>query len=97
LIKQRFVKSYLPALGNDPNLFCKIADLDGNGVKLTLAMDRPSWFIHEGELVINLFRGDLRVMSVAFSIAAIFPEVVNFEFGKVVKFYISSNIAPRQP
>lgn len=34
---------------------------------LSLQIDRPSWFAQEGELVVALFEGDLRLYSLAFS------------------------------
>jgi uncharacterized protein VirK/YbjX len=34
----------------------------------TLVLDRPIWFKREGELVLNLFQGDLRVASLAFTL-----------------------------
>ena len=35
---------------------------------LNATIDRPKWFMREGELVINLFLADLRIYSLAFSL-----------------------------
>lgn len=37
--------------------------------ELTLQLDQPAWMAKEGELTLSLFEGDLRLYSVAFSIA----------------------------
>ncbi|MBI5271485.1 MAG: DUF535 family protein [Burkholderiales bacterium] len=42
---------------------------DGRGGELTLQLDQPAWMAKEGELTLSLFEGDLRLYSVAFSIA----------------------------
>ncbi len=36
---------------------------------LSVVIDRPIWFVREGELTINLFLGDVRAFSLAFSFA----------------------------
>ncbi len=45
-----------------------LADLSSYSPGCTLVLDRPIWFKREGELVLNLFQGDLRVASLAFSL-----------------------------
>jgi uncharacterized protein len=45
----------------------RLADLSQVRPQLTLQLDRPAWFIREGELTLNLFLGALRLYSVAFS------------------------------
>jgi uncharacterized protein VirK/YbjX len=72
----RFVSAHLTELGNGPDLLRQVASLKGNEVTLTLALDRPKWFNYEGELVLNLFQDDLRIMSIAFSFAEIDGEWV---------------------
>lgn len=41
--------------------------LDGILPSMALVLDRPLWFSHEGECVLNLFLDNLRVVSLAFS------------------------------
>lgn len=43
-----------------------------------LVVDRPMWFMREGELVVNLFVGDLRVASLAFTVCEEMDSVVVF-------------------
>lgn len=43
-----------------------ITDLSGISEGCSLVLDRPPWFMREGELVVNLFEHDLRVASIAF-------------------------------
>ncbi|AZL73833.1 DUF535 domain-containing protein [Pseudomonas oryziphila] len=45
-----------------------LCDLSGISADCTLVLDRPIWFKREGELVLNLFQGDLRVASLAFTL-----------------------------
>lgn len=45
-----------------------VCDLSAYSKECTLVLDRPIWFKREGELVINLFQGDLRVASLAFTL-----------------------------
>ncbi|WP_235200598.1 VirK/YbjX family protein [Pseudomonas monteilii] len=53
-------------LGRDESLtLCELASYSP-GCRLVL--DRPIWFKREGELVLNLFQGDLRVASLAFTL-----------------------------
>ena len=44
-----------------------LARLEPESSALSLQIDRPDWFSHEGELVLSLFEGDARLYSVAFS------------------------------
>lgn len=44
-----------------------IIDLGHYSENVSLVLDKPRWFVREGEIVLNLFRNDLRVMSLAFS------------------------------
>ncbi|AGZ35207.1 DUF535 family protein [Pseudomonas sp. Rh2] len=52
-----------------------LCDLSGYSSQCTLVLDRPVWFRREGELVLNLFQGDLRVASLAFSLGGTGGEV----------------------
>lgn len=53
-------------LGRDESL--TLCELSGHSPGCRLVLDRPIWFKREGELVLNLFQGDLRVASLAFSL-----------------------------
>jgi uncharacterized protein VirK/YbjX len=44
-----------------------VARLGAPELELSLQIDRPDWFTHEGELVLSLFEADARLYSVAFS------------------------------
>ena len=45
----------------------QLIDLNHYSEKLYVVIDKPEWFIREGEITVNLFKNDLRVMSIAFS------------------------------
>jgi uncharacterized protein VirK/YbjX len=45
-----------------------VCQLDEFEQGLRLVLDRPHWFLREGELSLNLFLGDLRLYTVAFNI-----------------------------
>jgi uncharacterized protein VirK/YbjX len=46
----------------------KLADLSEWAADCSLVLDRPKWFMREGELVLNLFQDDLRIASLAFTL-----------------------------
>lgn len=46
----------------------RLLDMGDTREGLRLVMDQPRWFIREGGLVINLFQGDFRAYSLAFSL-----------------------------
>ncbi|AXM98951.1 DUF535 family protein [Pseudomonas plecoglossicida] len=52
-----------------------LADLSAYSQGCTLVLDRPMWFKREGELVLNLFQGELRVASLAFSLCRVDGEL----------------------
>ncbi|AYG45650.1 DUF535 domain-containing protein [Pseudomonas sp. Leaf58] len=54
-------------LGRDDSL--PLADLTQYSPNCTLVLDRAFWFMREGELVLNLFQGELRVASLAFTLS----------------------------
>lgn len=54
-------------LGRDDTLL--LVDLTQHAPNCTLVLDRASWFMREGELVLNLFQGELRVASLAFTLS----------------------------
>jgi len=43
-----------------------LADLSTHSNKVSVVIDRPIWFRREGEIVLNLFSDELRVVSLAF-------------------------------
>lgn len=45
-----------------------LSDLSEFSAGCSLVLDRPVWFMREGELVLNLFQGDLRIASIAFTL-----------------------------
>lgn len=47
----------------------KLADLSEWAADCSLVLDRPKWFMREGELVLNLFQQDLRIASLAFTLS----------------------------
>lgn len=52
-----------------------LCDLSAYSAGCTLVLDRPIWFKREGELVLNLFQGELRVASVAFTLGRMAGEL----------------------
>jgi uncharacterized protein VirK/YbjX len=46
----------------------ELARLDGVYAGLRLVLDKPEWFVREGEVVLNLFVNDLRYFSIAFTL-----------------------------
>lgn len=46
----------------------EILNLNAFSPNTTIALDKPRWFVREGEIVLNIFFHDLRVMSAAFSL-----------------------------
>jgi uncharacterized protein VirK/YbjX len=52
--------------GRDDSLV--LGDLAEWAEGCTLVLDRPVWFMREGELVLNLFQGDLRIASLGFTL-----------------------------
>ena len=63
-VARQFPKLLL--LGRDDSL--TLCDLSAYSKGCALLLDRPIWFKREGELVLNLFQGDLRVASLAFTL-----------------------------
>lgn len=46
----------------------RLASLRDSGPELRLVLDKPKWFMREGEVVLNLFQGEARLYSVAFAL-----------------------------
>ncbi|MFF7061496.1 DUF535 family protein [Pseudomonas sp. NPDC008258] len=63
-------------LGRDESL--TLCDLASYSPGCRLVLDRPIWFKREGELVLNLFQGDLRVASLAFTLCRDQGELLMF-------------------
>jgi uncharacterized protein VirK/YbjX len=64
----RFADEFLPWPTRNREFRYELKEICSSGVQLKLVLDRPTWFLHEGELVLNLFSGEIRVMSIAFSL-----------------------------
>lgn len=63
-------------LGRDERL--TLCDLSTYSSGCSLVLDRAIWFKREGELVLNLFQGDLRVASIAFTLRPVDGELYLF-------------------
>lgn len=55
-----------------------LSDLSEFSAGCFLVLDRPTWFMREGELVLNLFQGDLRIASIAFTLCRTDTELCIF-------------------
>lgn len=55
-----------------------LSDLSQWSAGCSLVLDRPIWFMREGELVLNLFQGDLRIASIAFTLSCADGELCIF-------------------
>ncbi|MHC8332726.1 DUF535 family protein [Pseudomonas sp. LB3P25] len=63
-------------LGRSDSLI--LSDLSEWTAGCSLVLDRPVWFMREGELVLNLFQGDLRIASIAFTLCRTDTELCIF-------------------
>ncbi len=63
-------------LGRNESLL--LSDLSEFAAGCSLVLDRPFWFMREGELVLNLFQGDLRIASIAFTLCRTDTELCIF-------------------
>jgi uncharacterized protein VirK/YbjX len=63
-------------LGRNDSLI--LSDLSTFAAGCSLVLDRPVWFMREGELVLNLFQGDLRIASIAFTLCRTDSELCIF-------------------
>lgn len=50
------------------NSFYEVINFDYISKNVTVRIDQAQWFVREGELVINIFKDDLRVASIAFTL-----------------------------
>lgn len=63
-------------LGRSDSLL--LSDLSEFAADCSLVLDRPFWFMREGELVLNLFQRDLRIASIAFTLCRTDTELCIF-------------------
>ncbi len=54
----------------------EIVSLNTFAPNASIVLDKPRWFVREGEVVLNIFQNDLRIMSVAFSLGYHHNEMV---------------------
>ena len=71
-------KSNLGLMPTKEDFYCIIADLNHISKDVTIAVDQAPWFVREGELVINVFKADLRIASIAFALGLHDGEKVAF-------------------
>jgi len=62
----RLIQGPLTFLGFAPGEQMRIGTVDIDGSGLDIVLDKPDWFVHEGEVTISLFRGELRLYSLVF-------------------------------
>jgi uncharacterized protein len=72
------IEEFCPKLDFHVDGALKLMNLGSIYENLHVVIDRPKWFMREGQLVINLFLADVRIYSLAFSFAR--------ESGKVVAY-----------
>ena len=53
-----------------------LLDLNQYSPGTFITLDKAKWFVREGELVLNIFKDDLRMMSIAFTFSKINSELV---------------------
>ncbi len=62
------VESRVPALDLDADASLELVSLGDVAPGLKVVLDRPPWFMREGQLALNLFMDDTRIYSLAFSV-----------------------------
>ncbi len=72
------IEEFFPTIDFHVNGALKLINLSDMYENLHVVIDRPKWFMREGQLVINLFLANVRIYSLAFSFAR--------ESGKVVAY-----------
>jgi len=55
-----------------------LLDLNQYSAGTFITLDKAKWFVREGELVLNIFKDDLRMMSIAFTFSKINSELVAY-------------------
>lgn len=58
--------SFLDVADGNPKV---ILDLSAYSPDTKIVLDKAQWFVREGEIVLNLFKEDLRIMSIAFTLS----------------------------
>jgi uncharacterized protein VirK/YbjX len=53
-----------------------LMNFGNNYENVSITLDRPKWFIREGEMVINVFHQDIRVVSIAFTFGEVKGETI---------------------
>ena len=84
--KLNTIATHYEILSQDHQKFTRIADSEYIEIcdfshiskSITVRIDRPKWFVREGELVINIFQDELRVASIAFSLAKTRKEIIAY-------------------
>ncbi len=64
------VEQVAPALDFPPDDERELLDLASVTPGLRIVLDQPKWFLREGQAVLNLFMGETRVLSLAFTLRA---------------------------
>ncbi|MBK0329349.1 DUF535 family protein [Rhodobacteraceae bacterium F11138] len=64
----RMIDNLPPVFRFETDKKIEILDMSGTHDGLRLIMDQPRWFMREGGLVLNLFKGNFRAYSLAFSL-----------------------------
>ena len=59
----------------------EIVNLNAFSPNTAIVLDKPRWFVREGEIVLNIFHHDLRAMSIAFSLGYHNNEIVLYVGG----------------
>ena len=89
-VSQRFscIVNHYALLKNMPNFLDvsdgstkEIVNLDTFSPETSIVLDKPRWFVREGEVVLNIFHEGLRVMSLAFSLGHYNKELVLYVGG----------------
>ncbi|MBA3597205.1 MAG: DUF535 family protein [Methylibium sp.] len=62
------IETRLPVLDFSAQASLVLADLSPVFESLGVVLDRPKWFMREGQMALNLFLGDVRIYSLAFSL-----------------------------
>lgn len=63
------IQEFFPELDFHVSEALNMANLGDMYESLHVVIDRPTWFMREGQLVINLFLADVRIYSLAFSLS----------------------------
>lgn len=65
----RIIEELFPAMDFHVDGALKFVNLDDVYDSLHVVIDRPQWFLREGQLTLNLFLGNIRIYSLVFSFA----------------------------